>query len=177
MTTQTPSDVLSSLPTGVWHVDVAKSTLGFRARGMFGLVPAKGTFSDYEGTLTVDDAGAHGELSITAASLDSGNAKRDEHLRSADFFDVEKAPTIRFTLDSLSSDGPQGLTLHGVLAIAENRLAVSAPATATLIGEDRLSLSTQVSVDRAAAGVGWSKMGMIQGKAHLHAELELVRAL
>jgi polyisoprenoid-binding protein YceI len=177
MATQIPSDVLPSLPTGVWHVDVAKSTLGFKARGMFGLVPANGTFTDYEGTLTVDEAGAQGELRIAAASLDTGNAKRDEHLRGPDFFDVDNAPTIIFHLTSVSSDGPAGLSLDGALMIAENRLDLSAPVTAAQIDADRLSLATRVSVDRSAAGVGWSKLGMIQGKAHLHGTLELVRAV
>jgi polyisoprenoid-binding protein YceI len=177
MATQISSDVLPFLPTGVWHVDVAKSTLGFRARGMFGLVPVNGTFTDYEGTLTVDGTGAQGELRIAASSLDTGNAKRDEHLHGADFFDVEKAPTIIFSLSSVSGDARAGLKLDGALIIAENRLVLSAPVTATQIDADRLSLSTRVSVDRSAAGVGWSKLGMIQGKAHLHGILELVRAV
>jgi polyisoprenoid-binding protein YceI len=175
MSTQTPTTELTSLPVGVWHVDTAKSTLAFKARGMFGLVPANGTFSEYEGTLTVDDAGAHGELHITAASLDTGNAKRDEHLRSADFFDVEQHPTVVFTLKSVSTDGPAGLKLTGTLAIAQNRLEFTAPVTAKLPSDDRLVLSSSVSVERSSAGVGWSKFGMIQGKAHLNGTIELIR--
>jgi polyisoprenoid-binding protein YceI len=176
MSTQTPTSELTSLPTGTWIVEPAKSTLGFKARGMFGLVPVNGTFAEHEGTLTVGDDGAHGELRIAAASLDTGNAKRDEHLRSADFFDVTQSPTIVFTLASIAGEGQATLKLTGHLKIGSNSMELTAPVSASLLGTDRLLLSTRVSVDRSQAGVGWSKLGMIQGQAHLHGAIELTRA-
>jgi polyisoprenoid-binding protein YceI len=175
MTTETTPTSTASLPTGTWQVAPGKSTLTFKARGMFGLVPVKGAFSEYDGTLTVEDGGAHGVLTVTAASLDTGNAKRDTHLRSKDFFDVSNSPTFSFSLRSITSASDGTASATGVLQIRDTRLELTGPITIELIDADRLRLSTSVSVDRDAAGVGWSKMGMIQGQAHLNAAVELVR--
>jgi polyisoprenoid-binding protein YceI len=162
----------SALPSGRWQIDTAGSRVGFTARGMWGLVPAKGRFGEFSGNLQVDDAGgAHGTLEIAATSLDTGNAKRDEHLRSADFFDVESHPTVTFSVDAVT-----GGQLHGVLSVAGTDLPLDAPLTVKVISPDLVTLSTEVTVDREAAGVGWSKFGMIQGKAHLNAEVKLVPA-
>jgi polyisoprenoid-binding protein YceI len=164
----------SALPIGTWRVDPTAGELAFRARGMFGLATVKGTFSDYEGELTVDPDGARGELRISATTLNTGNARRDAHLRSADFFDVEHHPTVTFTLTSVHVDTSDRLLGTGDLKIAENSLEITSPITATT-DADHLHLDTEISVDRAAAGVGWSKLGMIQGQAHLRARVVLVR--
>ena len=168
--TQAPS---SSIPAGRWRVDAAASQLRFMARGMFGLAPVKGSFSDFQGTLVADDNGAHGTLEIAATSLDTGNARRDKHLRSPDFFDVENHPTVTFSLTTVSPDAG-GAQLSGVLKVGETELPLTAPLGVVLSAPDRLRLSTDVSVDRKAAGLGWSKLGMIQGSAQLSAELNLV---
>jgi polyisoprenoid-binding protein YceI len=176
MATTTSATQITVLPVGHWRVDQNGSSVGFTARGMFGLVPANGLFGDFEGELTVEPGVATGELRITAASVDTGNAKRDEHLRSADFFDVAQSPVISFRRANAETAQDAGaMTIAGELLIGQNRFALSAPLSAALLSDDRLRLSTQLSVDRGAAGVGWSKLGMIQGKAHLHATIELIR--
>ena len=174
-TTDTKDAPVSELPAGVWRVDPASSELGFRSRGMFGLVSVKGTFGEYEGELSVDGAGARGELRIRAASLDTGNVKRDTHLRSGDFFDVQNHDTLTFLLAGVAPASDGGLELTGALRIRDNSLEVGAPLEVVSALADRLTLRTTLSVDRAAAGVGWSKAGMIKGPAHLSAALTLVR--
>ncbi len=164
----------TALPKGAWIVSPASSVLEFSARGMFGLVPVKGTFSDFEGELHVDDAGAHGELRVKSKSLDTHNAKRDEHLRSADFFDVEQHPTLTFELTEARSAPGGSATFSGSLKIRQNTLAISAPLEVST-HDDHLHLETSLAVDRAAAGVGWNKMGMLKGAAQLHAKLTLER--
>jgi polyisoprenoid-binding protein YceI len=171
----TTNDAATELPTGTWQVDANASELGFGARGMFGLVPVHGHFGDFTGTLTVDADGTRGELRIQATSLDTHNAKRDKHLRSADFFDAEAHPTVTFELTSVKPDTEGVLAVTGVLRIRENALAIETPVTVRPNGHDRLTLATAIDVDRAAAGVGWSKMGMIKGKAHLSAKLTLTK--
>ena len=162
----------TQIPAGVWQVDPGASELGFGARAMFGLVPVKGTFGEFDGTLTVgEDGAAHGELHIQAATLDTRNAKRDTHLRSADFFDVENHPVVTFELTGLRA----GPTVDGVLRIRENALPITAPATISAGAADGVKITTELDVDRAAAGVGWSKLGMIKGKAHLRAAIALSR--
>jgi polyisoprenoid-binding protein YceI len=162
------------IPTGTWTVVPAESKLGFRARGMFGLAPVKGTFGSFDGELTADELDVNGELRIAAASLDTGNAKRDNHLRSEDFFHADAHPTVSFRLLGVSPGRDEGHELTGELRIRQSVLQVSAPVTVVRDG-DSLTLTTELAVDRAAAGVGWSKLGMIKGPAHLSATVTLAR--
>lgn len=163
----------TTIPTGTWTVDPTAGRLGFRSRGVFGLVPVKGVFTEYGGELHADAAGVQGELRIQSASLDTKHGKRDTHLKSEDFFAVEDHPVLTFTLTGVSEAGD---ALNGSLRIRENVMPVTAPLSVEAKGADRLVLTTALSVDRSAAGVGWSKAGMIQGKAHLDAEIVLVRS-
>jgi len=165
----------AEMPDGTWRVDTNQSELTFRSRGVFGLLPVRGIFTRYEGQLEVAGRDIRGELRIQATSLDTKHKKRDHHLRSADFFHVIEYPIVTFSLIELVPTGDGGFHLTGTLEIRENRLRLETPVRATRLGADRLRLETRVSVDRAAAGIGWSKMGMIQGKAHLGASLVLVR--
>jgi polyisoprenoid-binding protein YceI len=165
----------ADLPEGTWRVDPEASNLTFSSRGMFGLVAVHGSFGVYEGELEVDGGDARGELRIQAATLDTKNEKRDTHLRSADFFDVTAHPTVTFSLAELVPSADGTLDLSGTLRIRHNELPVQAPVQANRLAADRLHLSTRISVDRAAAGVGWSKMGMVRGPAHLGASIVLVQ--
>jgi polyisoprenoid-binding protein YceI len=165
----------ADLPEGTWHVDPIASKLTFSARGTWGLVAVHGTFGAYEGELEVDGRAAHGELRIQAATLNTRNEKRDTHLRSADFFDVTGYPIATFSLIELAPSADGTLALDGTLRIRDNELRVQSPVQASRPAADRLVLDTKVSVDRAAAGLPWSKAGMIQGKAHLGASIALVQ--
>ena len=122
--------------------------------------------------MTVADDRAHGELTINASTLHTGNARRDKHLRSRDFFDAETHQTLSFRLLGVTLE-PAGLVLRGVLHIKSTELQVTAPLhVATQAGQ--MTLQTELDVDRAAAGVGWSRAGMIKGPARLTAKLTLV---
>src|SRR3954452_15962973 len=85
------------LPTGTWTVDPAQSSAEFRASHL-GISPVRGAFGEFEGTLELSDdlARARAYGSVSGASLDTGNERRDAHLRSAAFFDVERFPTLTF---------------------------------------------------------------------------------
>lgn len=90
----------ASLLAGDWKVDNTHSTIRFTIRHLV-VSSVAGTFSDFSGTVNWDGArdnlaDGKGELSIDVASISTGNENRDEHLRTADFFDVEKFPTINF---------------------------------------------------------------------------------
>src|SRR3954449_4503975 len=96
-TTTTPA-VAARLADGSWRLDPTRSSVAFHVRHFYGLMTVKGEFADYDGTLDLAAMPAV-ELTIQAASLDTKMAKRDEHLRSRDFFDVERHPQIRFSSD------------------------------------------------------------------------------
>jgi polyisoprenoid-binding protein YceI len=95
-TTQTTTtDFAAPITAGAWRLDPARSNVAFHVRHFYGLMTVKGEFADYEGTLDLGATPAV-ELAIQAASLDTKLAKRDKHLRSKDFFDVERHPQVRF---------------------------------------------------------------------------------
>ena len=80
---------------GVWNVDPHRSTIGFKAKSMWGLAPVKGHFTEFSGDGQITDTQTvFGRIDIQAASVDTKIRKRDDHLRSADFFEAEKFPDI-----------------------------------------------------------------------------------
>src|SRR3954447_2388552 len=80
-----------ALGDGSWRLDPARSSVAFHVRHFYGLMTVKGEFADYESTLDLGATPAV-ELAIQAATLETKLAKRDEHLRSDDFFDVDHHP-------------------------------------------------------------------------------------
>ena len=122
----------------IFKFDQAHSTIAFKVRHMLG--SAKGNFTKFSGTIEVDRE--HPEKSsvvatIQAASIDTANAKRDEHLRTADFFNVQQYPEITFKSRRVKQTGPNtgeitgDFTMHGVTrAITLNVQLVADPAPA-----------------------------------------------
>jgi polyisoprenoid-binding protein YceI len=121
MATRTTTRTSPLIPTGTWIVDPAHSSVEFSVKHM-GIANVRGRFAEFEGTLEVEadltDCRAHG--TVKAASIETGEAQRDEHLRSPDFFNVEEFPGISFestrveALDDESSRVYGNLTMHGI---------------------------------------------------------------
>ena len=123
------------------------------------MFPAKGTFRVLEGAGTVAaDGGITGNLVIDAASVDTKNKKRDAHLRTADFFEVESYPTLSYEATSGRLSGPGTLDLDGTLTVhGETRpLAVSANLKVT---GDSVTVSAEVDIDRSAWGLTLTPFG------------------
>lgn len=113
-----------------YTLDAAHSTVGFSVRHL-GVSNVKGTFPTVSGTLTLDEkniAKSSVDISIEAAGIDTNNAKRDEHLRNADFFDVAKFPAITFKSKGVSKSGT-GYLLVGDLTIKGVTKTVNIPFT------------------------------------------------
>ena len=174
MATQLITDSTPLDSAGTWHVDPAAGKVSFTVRTTWGLSKVRGSFSRYRGTLTTRPHGTAGELVIEAASLDTGNSKRDAHLRSDDFFDVERHPQIVFTSSSVRP-APDGVAVSGELRIGDRSIVVDVPVEIVPNG-DRMLLHGELSVPREHAGLHWNKLGMIRGDAQLDIELELFRA-
>lgn len=107
-----------------------------------GFSTSKGRFADVESVLVLDEANpAASKVSATikVASLDSGFAKRDEHLLSADFFDAAKYPTITFVSKGVTVTGPKTAKLAGDLTIHGVTKPVVLDATINAIGENPLT--------------------------------------
>jgi polyisoprenoid-binding protein YceI len=102
-----------------WTIDTAHTTVSFSARHM-GLAKVRGIFSRFEGTIEGDPkdiASVKGRFEVDLASVDTGNADRDAHLRSADFFDVEKHPTMTFVSTSVEEADKGEFKVAGDLTI------------------------------------------------------------
>jgi polyisoprenoid-binding protein YceI len=163
------------LPIGTWRLDRERSELGFMVRTIWGMVPVRGRFERYDGVLNVGPDGAAATLEIDAASLDTRNSKRDEHLRSADFFDVAAHPQVTFSSHSIVRSGPR-LTVSGDLEVAGKRVRLEFPVDVERNANGSLLLSADVDVARERVGMAWNRMGTIRGDAHLHIRVELTPA-
>jgi polyisoprenoid-binding protein YceI len=166
-----PSDL--GLPVGIWHSEPSASRLEFAVKTMWGLATVNGHFDRFHGQLDVQPDGAGGELTIEAASLDTGHVKRDAHLRSADFFDVSNHPTLSFVAAAITPRSDGDLTIAGDLSVAGRVIRLQLPVRVTRGEHGRLLLSTTATVPREQAGMTWNRGGMIRGEIQLTAELEL----
>ena len=145
---------------GRWTLDPARSTATLRSKSVWGLVPVKGVFHDLEGSGTVSAAGeVTGRIAVAAGSVDTKNAKRDSHLRSADFFLAEKHPAITFSVAAIVPTG-RGVTVSGTLTVRDVGRPLSFPATVAQAGGSEVVLDASVPVDRSEFGLTWNQMGM-----------------
>jgi polyisoprenoid-binding protein YceI len=162
------------LPEGTWNIDPHSSEIGFAVKSM-GLLTVRGVFHEYGGSLKVRGGSAAGELTIEAASLDTRNKLRDKHLRSSDFFDVERHPRIVFAAPAVTAfDG--GLAVTGELAVGSTRVPLEIPASVERVGDGVVRVEGKTSISLEAAGLTWNLLGMIGRDAVLHARLTLERA-
>ncbi len=163
------------LPDGVWNVDAQRSEVSFAVKEMWGLRTVRGVFTWVDGNLKVQGDDAAGALTIDAESVDTGNARRDEHLRSADFFDVDQHPQIVFTARGVTSHDGR-LTIAGYLAIGASRTRLEIPLAVEQLPDGAMRLVGETTVSRKAVGLGWNKLAMIRDDTLLHAHVTLVRA-
>ncbi|WP_405539324.1 YceI family protein [Streptomyces sp. NBC_00075] len=158
------SSPLTGLSTGHWILDAAGSSVGIRHKSMWGLATIKGLFTRISGEGEIGtDGAAHGTLTIDAASINSKQAKLDTHLRSADFFDVDRHPTFTFAATEVVPDGAGAAKVSGSLTVLGKTRTLSFTAHATASGADEVTLSGEVVIDRADFGMTWNKAGMMKG--------------
>ena len=163
------------IPAGRWSIDPVDSRVGFAIKGMWGLIWVKGQFDGFEGTLQVASDSVKGHLTIDATTLDTGNRKRDEHLRSDDFFGAESHPEITFETTSAAVDGDK-LMVTGDLVLAGKTTRLELPIEFNGFDRGRIQLSSGTTVDREQLGLSWNKLGMIRNETLIDLELELVPA-
>jgi polyisoprenoid-binding protein YceI len=156
---------------GDWTLDGARSTVGLRSRVIGGLIPVKGVFGQVSGHGTVSAAGeVSGTIAVAAASIKTGNAKRDRHLRSADFFAADAFPRITFGVDRLQPSG-RGVTVTGRLTVRGQTRPLTFPATVSVAGSGEVWLDAEVQVNRADFGLTWNSLGLtsMQNTITVHA--------
>lgn len=103
--------------TGTWHLDPTHTEIGFQVRHLMSKV--RGKFESFEGTIvTADDVTASSlNVSVDLTSINTGTADRDQHLRSADFFEVEKYPAMTFQSTGIKQVSDEEFVVTGDLTI------------------------------------------------------------
>ncbi|MCL6422860.1 YceI family protein [Brachybacterium sp. JHP9] len=145
------------LTPGTWNLDAAHSSAAFTVRHA-GISKARGHFSELEGTLNVGQSleDLRFDATLQTASITTGNEDRDNHLRSADFFDAANNPEIRFTTTAVSKDTITGdLTLHGVTKPVELDWEYEGAATDPF-GTYRAGFSASTKISRKDFGLTWN---------------------
>jgi polyisoprenoid-binding protein YceI len=165
-----------AVETGVWQLDQAASTVGIQHRTMWGMVNVKGTFNAISAQGEVrPDGSAVGTLTLDAASLDTKNAKRDKHLRSADLFDVDNFPEVTFVVRSAELRDGDTVSVVGQLTVHGISRPQSFTARLTGASAEALTLDAEFTVDRVEFGMGWNQMGMLRGLTTVTTTLRFLR--
>ena len=184
-----PAAALSStttLPTGTWNVDPVHSSVEFQVKHL-GIATVKGLFKEFEGTLEVGPDGAVAYGTVKTSSVDTREPARDEHLRSADFFEVDKYPVIDFRSSAIRTTGEDEFEIVGDLSIHGVTRSVTLQATLEGIepedhqGQTRVGLSAHTQITRSdfemrfTAALGSGNV-VVSDKVKILVEISAVKA-
>ena len=149
-----------------WVIDTDHSNVGFKVRHMM-ISNVKGDFGTFKGSVDINDTDltrSKVEVIIETASIDTGVAKRDEHLRSAEFFDVARFPTMTFVSSKVEKSGPDKLKVTGNLTLRgvtkEVVLDVEGPTRSYKDpwGNVKRGASATTKINRKDFGLTWNKV-------------------
>jgi len=190
MTTETDTTTQTSpagTVTGQYQIDPAHSRLGFVARHAM-VTKVRGKFNDFSGSLYLDEADpsrSTAEVTVQMGTVETGQPQRDEHLRTSDFFEVEKYPTMTFKSTKAERNGQDNYRLTGDLTIK----GVSRPVTLDIeynglvrdpFGNDRAGFEARTVINRKDWGLTWNaalEAGgvMVSDKITLELDIAAVR--
>jgi polyisoprenoid-binding protein YceI len=163
-----------SITDGTWRLDPARSSVEFHVRHFYGLMTVRGRFARYEGALKLAASPAIA-LTIDADSLDTKHKRRDQHLRSADFFDTANHPQVRFLSDSATLEGDT-LQVAGRLYAAGKHIPLDVHATLRDVRADNeLEIEATALADHRELGMTWSPLGIMRAPSKLIVRGRLVR--
>jgi polyisoprenoid-binding protein YceI len=179
--------VIASAAT--WTIDPDHSNVGFKVRHLM-VSNVKGSFDKYTGTIDINDKDitkSKVEVSIDTSSINTNQQKRDEHLRSADFFDVAKFPTMTFVSKKVAKAGKDklkvtgDLTLHGVTREVVLDVEPLSKESKDLYGNLRRGTTATTKINRKDFGLVWNKVletgGVAVGdEVSITLEIEMIKA-
>jgi polyisoprenoid-binding protein YceI len=151
------------LAADTYQFDKSHTTVGFQVRHL--VTNVGGRFQDFSGTIKVDRAKPENssvEFTIQTASIDTNESKRDEHLKSPDFFDVAKQPTITFKSTSVKPTGKDAYEVAGNLTLRGVTKRITLPVTFLGEGKDpwgneKMGFEIATTLDRKDYGMSWNK--------------------
>ena len=171
-----------------WNLDTVHSGINFSVRHMV-VSKVRGRFAKFTGNIALDEndlARSAVEATIDASSIDTGTAQRDDHLRSADFFDVEHFPQIRFRSTRIEEVGPERYRLTGELTIRNVSRDIALDLEYGGRGKDpwgneRVGFTAKGSFDRKDFGLKWNQVletggVLVSDRVEIELEVQAVRA-
>jgi polyisoprenoid-binding protein YceI len=175
--------------TTSWNIDTTHSGINFSIRHMV-VSKVRGRFTRFSGTLALDEADLSRsvvEATIDASSIDTGTAQRDEHLRSADFFDVARFPELRFRSTRIERLAEDRYRVAGDLTIRDVTRPVSLEVeyggrARDPWGNERAGFIARTSLDRKDFGLRWNQAleagGVLVGdRVDIDLEVQAVKAV
>lgn len=169
-----------------WNLDKAHSEVGFSVKHMM-ISTVRGKFGSFDAQIELDPeslSSAKVSATIDAGSIDTNEAKRDGHLRSADFFDAEKYPKLTFTSTKVSGSGDD-VEVTGNLKIKDQEHPITLKGELTAPAKDpwgnvRVGFSLSGEIERERWGLGWNQAleagGVLVGKkVKISIEGQLIR--
>lgn len=161
---------------GVWNLVPDRSAITFKIRNMWGLVNVKGRFTEFTGDGQLTGKGAvFGRVDIRAASLDTGIGGRDKHLRSADFFDVDRFGEISVVVTAVTPTQGKSADLRASFTIKGVTEEVSLPVTISELDDGSIRITGETKLDRERFNLGWNRLGMIGSTATAAADAIFAR--
>lgn len=148
-----------------WTIDPSHTSLEFAVRHL-GIATVRGTFHRVSGTIEGDPAdptSVRGEVIVDLASVDTRDERRDAHLRSSDFFDVERYPTARFVVTAVEPRGGGRYTVRGDLTLRDVTQPIELSAESGEVitdpwGNRRSAVHVEGTIDRTAFGLTWNQV-------------------
>lgn len=145
-----------------YQIDRAHSEATFQVRHL--ITKVRGRFADFDGTIAFDAAEPSRSsvaFSIQTRSIDTNQGQRDEHLRSADFFDVEKFPLLTFKSTAVAARGAGQFDVTGELTIRDVTKTITLPVSylggaKDPWGADKIAFETEITLNRKDYGLNWN---------------------
>lgn len=172
-----------------WDIDTSHSGINFNVRHMV-FAKVRGRFSRWRGTIELDESAlveSEVHVAIEAASIDTNEAQRDQHLRSPDFFDVEHYPELTFHSRRIERAGGNSLRIIGDLTMRGITREIVLEAETLGAGKDpsggeRRGFGAKTIINRQEYGLKWNQLleagGVVVGdQVHIEIEIEAVRRI
>lgn len=169
-----------------WDMDKAHTSVNFSINHFFSAVTGK--FGEFDGTIRFDPdnlSGSKADFTVSIASINTDEEKRDKHLQSKDFFNVKKYPTMSFTTSKIVKETATSYLVHGKLTIRDVTKDVVLPMKVTGQMEHPmkknmmiLGLVIDTTIDRTEYGVGtgsWAATAVVGDEVKIHIPMELTR--
>lgn len=181
-----PNMSLADLTPGVWNVDPAHSGLNFTVKHLM-VSKVRGRFQSFSGTIIIDEDPVKSSVNATAqvSSIDTNDNARDEHLRTGDFFDAEKFPTIELRSTKVEKKGGD-YVLHGDLTIKDVTKSVTFDLEFEGVGKDpwgnvKAGFSATTEINRKDFGLEYNAVletgGVLIGeKVKIELDIQAVKA-